>query len=60
MDPSHQEKIQELKREAVREDINLVVSRAVADLLRAAAVREWGEGATVTIVVKQGDMEEAI
>lgn len=55
---STEEKIQELKRNSLKEDINLVLTREIAELLRISAIKAWGPETLVSVIVKNGDMEE--
>ena len=61
MDRQEAEKrIQEVKRENTMKKITLYLTKAVAELLRAAAISEWGDGTMVTITVFKDGMEESL
>ncbi len=60
MDREVEKRIQENKREVRVEKMNLQITRAVAELLKIAAEKDWGIGTTVEIKIKNGVMEETL
>jgi len=60
MDREVQKRIQENKRQVRVEKMNLVITKEVVELLKIAAVKDWGEGTTVEVKIKNGVMEEIL
>lgn len=60
MDTGTEKRIQENRRQVRVEKMNLEITKSIVELLKIAAVKDWGDGTTVEVKIKNGTMEEVL